>query len=69
MQQILAHICDRGGGFVEAISFLAEKETVSLFHSSALRVFVSVGRQCFRFLIELVLIGYLIISINAVTRN
>ena len=51
VQQILAHICDRGGGFVEAISFLAEKETVSLFHSSALRVFVSVGRQCFRFLI------------------
>ena len=27
MQQISAHICDRGGGFVEANSFLAKKKT------------------------------------------
>ena len=26
MQQMSAHICDRGGGFVDAISFLAEKK-------------------------------------------
>ena len=27
MQQIFAHICDRGGGFVEANSFLAKTKT------------------------------------------
>ena len=45
MQQISAHICDRGGGTVEANSFLPEnkKKNVSPFHSSALRVFVFVG--------------------------
>ena len=43
MQQISAHICDRGGGIVEANSFLAEQKTVSPFHSPALRVFVFVG--------------------------
>ena len=43
MQQISAHICDCGGGFVEANSFLAKKRPVSPFHLSALRVFVFVG--------------------------
>ena len=43
-----AHICDRGGGFVDAISFLAEKKTALPFHSSTLSVFVFVRRQCFR---------------------
>ena len=43
VQQISAHICDRGGGVVEANSFLPEKITVSPFHSSALHVFVFVG--------------------------
>ena len=39
MLQISAHICDRGGGIVEANSFLPEnKKTVSPFHSSALCV-------------------------------
>ena len=40
MQEISVHIFDRGGGFVEAISFLAEKKTASPFHSSALRLFL-----------------------------
>ena len=44
-------ICDRGGGFVEAISLLAEKKTASPFHSVSLRVFVCVGGKCFRLLI------------------
>ena len=61
------HICDRGG-FFEAISFLSEK-TASLFHSSSLHVFVFVGRQTIRFLIELILFGYLLVSENAVERN
>ena len=43
VEQISAHISDRAGGFVEAISLLAEKKTASLFHSPALRVFVFVG--------------------------
>ena len=62
------HICDRGWGFFEAISFLSEK-TASLFHSSALHVFVFVGRQTIRFLIELILFGYLLVSENAAKRN
>ena len=60
------HICDRGGGFFEAISFLFEKNC-SLFHSSALRVFV--GRQCIRFLIELILVGYQLVFENAVSAT
>ena len=52
MQQISAHICDRGGGFVAAISFPAKKTTALSFHSSALHVFVFVGRQGLRFLVE-----------------
>ena len=51
VQQISAHICDCEGGFVEAIFFSGWKKTASPFHSSALRVFVFVGRLCFRFLI------------------
>ena len=43
VEQISAHISDRAGGFVEAISLLAEKKTASLFHSPALRVFAFVG--------------------------
>ena len=43
VQQISVHICDRRGGFVEAISSLAEK--TASFHSSGLRVFVLVGKQ------------------------
>ena len=43
MRQISAHICVCGGGFVEAISFMAEKKTALPFHSSALYAFVSVG--------------------------
>lgn len=39
-QQISAHICDHRGGFVKAISFLAEKKTASIFHSLALCVSV-----------------------------
>ena len=45
MQQISAHIRERGGGFVEVYSFLAEKKTVSPFHSSAQRVFVSLDNS------------------------
>ena len=30
VQQISAHSCDRGGGFVEAISFLAEKNCLAV---------------------------------------
>ena len=37
MQQISAHICDRGGGFVEANSFLAKK---NLFHRFTYRLYV-----------------------------
>ena len=39
VEQISAHISDRAGDFVEAISLLAKKKTASLFHSPALRVF------------------------------
>ena len=46
--QISAYICDSGLGFLEAISFLAEK-TASPSHPSALRVFDSVGRRSFLF--------------------
>ena len=42
VEQISAHISDRAGGFVEAISHLAKKKTASLFYSPALRVFVFV---------------------------
>ena len=52
MQQISAHICDRGGGSVAAISFPVKKTTALSFHSSALHVFVFVGRQGLRFLVE-----------------
>ena len=45
VQQLSAHICDRGGGSVAAISFPAKKTTALSFHSSALHVFVFVGRQ------------------------
>ena len=45
------------------------KKTASLFHSSALHVFVFVGRQSIRFLIQLILFGYLLVSENAVKRN
>ena len=48
VRQISAYICDSGLGFLEAISFLAEK-TASPSHLSALRVFDSVGRQSFLF--------------------
>ena len=61
MLQILAHICDRGEHFFEAISFLAET-TASAFHSLALRVIIFVGRKRFRFLMQLILIGNLLIS-------
>ena len=49
MQQISAHICEREGGFVETNSFLAEKKTVSPFHSSAQRVFVSLDNSASSF--------------------
>ena len=62
------HICDRGWGFLEAIFFLSKK-TASLFHPSALHVFVFVERQTIRFLIKLILFGYLLVSENAVKRN
>ena len=65
MRQISAHICVCGGGFVEAISFMAEKKTALPFHSSALYAFVCVGG----FLIWLILIGYELIFGNAMTRN
>ena len=46
VRQISAYICDGGLGFLEAISFLAQK-TASTSHPSALRVFDSVGRRSF----------------------
>ena len=50
MQQISAHIRERGGGFVEVYSFLAEKKkTVSPFHSSAQSVFVSLDNSASSF--------------------
>ena len=42
MQQISAHICERGGGFVEAYSFLAEKK--KLFHRFTHRLNVCLFR-------------------------
>ena len=47
--------------FFEAISFLAET-AASAFHSLALRVIIFVGRKRFRFLMQLILIGNLLIS-------
>ena len=48
LQQISVHICDCGGGFVDATSFPAET-TAAPVQSSALRVFVFIRRLCFRF--------------------
>ena len=45
------------------------KKTASLFHSSALHVFFFVGRQSIRFLFQLILFGYLLVSENALKRN
>ena len=68
LQQLSAHVYGGGGGFIEDISILGEKNciTVSLIGSTCV---VFVGRQCFPFLIQLILVGYPIISGNVVSRS
>ena len=68
LQQISTHICDYGGGFVDAISFPAET-TAAPVQSSALRVFVFIRRLCFRFFYLTHFVWLPATFRNAVTRN
>ena len=68
LQQISAHICDCGGGCVDAVSFPAET-TAAPVQSSALRVFVFIGRLCFRFFYLTHFVWLPATFRNVVTRN